>query len=309
MIHGDACFAYFNKIWGIPARRSGLMLLQTDLLTALMNLLSKGKGARMLRAFKKFVLATAPEPVLSLLKALRSRPEYSDENLVNMIESTIGSEAYFVKVGANDGRKYDPLCELITSRSEWRGLFIEPVGFAFAKLLSNYAYGRARFVFARVAVAETTGVRPFFYVVEKAREDYPQLPDWYDQLGSFDRNHILWLLGSMIEPYIACENVPCDTLRNILAAHDVVRVDLFHIDTEGYDYRVLRQFDFDRFRPRVVLYEHAHLTKTERKNATNLLKGCGYRICCGRFDTLAVLRKRNFPVLFQLFGKKADVCI
>jgi hypothetical protein len=74
----------------------------------------------------------------------------------------------------------------------------------------------------------------------KAREDYPHLPDWYDQLGSFDRNHILKYLGSMIEPYIACENVPCDTLRNILAAHDVVRVDLFHIDTEGYDYRVLR---------------------------------------------------------------------
>jgi hypothetical protein len=21
MIHGDACFAYFNKIWGIPAAR------------------------------------------------------------------------------------------------------------------------------------------------------------------------------------------------------------------------------------------------------------------------------------------------
>jgi hypothetical protein len=20
MVHGDACFAYFNKIWGIPAR-------------------------------------------------------------------------------------------------------------------------------------------------------------------------------------------------------------------------------------------------------------------------------------------------
>jgi hypothetical protein len=128
----------------------------------------------MLRAFKKFVLATAPEPVVSVLKAFRSRLFPS---LINMIESAIGSEAYFVKVGANDGRTGDPLCELITSRSEWRGLFIEPVGFAFAKLLSNYAYGRVRFVFARVAVAETTGVRPFFYVVEKAREDYPHLPD------------------------------------------------------------------------------------------------------------------------------------
>jgi len=94
----------------------------------------------------------------------------------------------------------------------------------------------------------------------------------------------------MIEPYIACENVPCDTLRNILAVHDVVRVDLLHIDTEGYDYRVLRQFDFDSFRPRVVLYEHMHLPKTERKNATNLLEGYGYRICRGLCDTLAVLR-------------------
>jgi hypothetical protein len=25
MIHGDACFAYFNKIWGIPERRDALL--------------------------------------------------------------------------------------------------------------------------------------------------------------------------------------------------------------------------------------------------------------------------------------------
>jgi FkbM family methyltransferase len=67
----------------------------------------------------------------------------------------------------------------------------------------------------------------------------------------------------MIEPYIACENVPCDTLRNILAVHDVMRVDLLHIDTEGYDYRVLRQFDFDRFRPRVVL-SRTHASPEDR---------------------------------------------
>ena len=64
----------------------------------------------MLRAFKKFVLATAPEPVVSLLKVLRSRlfAEYSYETLINIIGSAIGSEAYFVKVGANDGRTGDP---------------------------------------------------------------------------------------------------------------------------------------------------------------------------------------------------------
>jgi len=26
MIHGDACFAYFNKIWGIPSALLGLTL-------------------------------------------------------------------------------------------------------------------------------------------------------------------------------------------------------------------------------------------------------------------------------------------
>jgi hypothetical protein len=28
MIHGDACFAYFNKIWGIPPKLGRLPLLQ-----------------------------------------------------------------------------------------------------------------------------------------------------------------------------------------------------------------------------------------------------------------------------------------
>jgi hypothetical protein len=29
MIHGDACFAYFNKIWGIPAELGGTFSVLT----------------------------------------------------------------------------------------------------------------------------------------------------------------------------------------------------------------------------------------------------------------------------------------
>jgi len=32
IIHGDACFAYFNKIWGIPDQQNGPVLEATGIL-------------------------------------------------------------------------------------------------------------------------------------------------------------------------------------------------------------------------------------------------------------------------------------
>jgi hypothetical protein len=56
------------------------------------------------------------------------------------------------------------------------------------------------------------------------------------------------------------------------------KIDLLHVDTEGHDYRILRQLDFARFSPALVIYEHKHLTTEERIAARQLLQSRGYRL-------------------------------
>jgi FkbM family methyltransferase len=197
------------------------------------------------------------------------------------------SDAFFVQVGSNDGLQGDPIHDLILENADWSGIFIEPVGFVFERLKENYGE-HPRFIFERCAVSRDVGTAPFYYVSEGALAALGgRLPYWYDQLGSFDRNHILRFLGPEVGPFIVEEHVPTAPMSAILSAHRVGRIDLLHIDTEGFDYVVLSQVDLMRYRPRVILYEHKHLRDEDRVAARALLSRARYKCIELGGDTLA----------------------
>ena len=112
--------------------------------------------------------------------------------------------------------------------------------------------------------------------------DIPGLPAWYDQLGSFDRNHIVKHFGTKIEPYIIESQVRACTLSEVLQRNHIDQIHLLHVDTEGYDYEVLKQLDFSKHKPCIIYIEHAHLGMPDKLNMLALLHGHGYSVCdCG----------------------------
>ncbi len=235
----------------------------------------------------KRYLARIP-PLFRALRAIRRflRPPTLQERIAKALADN--PSVFFVQVGSNDGVRGDPIHDLIVENSGWKGMFIEPVKHLFEKLKSNYQ-GRDGFIFENVAVGTERGARVFYHVSEEARRVLgAHLPNWYDQVGSFDRQHIANLVQGKLEPFIVEETVQCVPLQDVLSAHGVDRIDLLHIDTEGFDYKVLAQLDFSKYRPAIVLFEHRHLSDEEKQNAASLLKSEGYRCRhCGA-DTLAV---------------------
>lgn len=72
---------------------------------------------------------------------------------------------------------------------------------------------------------------------------------------------------------------------------------MLHIDAEGYDYHVLLQFDFLRYKPSLVLYEQEHLSNDEKKLAQLLLEKHEYScVACGG-DILALSKTKEAPAL------------
>ncbi|MGD1088663.1 MAG: FkbM family methyltransferase [Verrucomicrobiota bacterium] len=179
--------------------------------------------------------------------------------------------ATIVQVGSNDGLTGDPLHELVLRHQTWQALFIEPVPYLFAKLKANYGE-QARFRFENVAITSTPGSCSFYYVSEAAKRNLPDLPSWYDQLGGFNRNHILKHFGNSIEPYIARIEVECLPLNAVLMRNQIEHFDLLHIDAEGYDWEVLKQFDLSRHSPSVILFEHKHLALDDKQSAVAFLQ-------------------------------------
>lgn len=204
---------------------------------------------------------------------------------------------FFVQIGSNDGQQGDPIYNIVRHNDKWSGLLVEPVPFLFKRLQHNYQEPD-RFTLENVAIAPENGTLKFYYVSESAWLDLgEELPQWFDQVGSLSKEHILkhlptGLSASRLEPYIVEADVESLRLSNLLSRNNIAKIDLLHIDTEGFDYQILSQVDFKQYQPRVILYEHIHLSPSDQLAAEALLKEQGY-ICCthGNIDTLAVQRQ------------------
>ena len=173
------------------------------------------------------------------------------------------NEATILQIGSNDGKTGDPIFQLVKKYIKWKSIFVEPVPYLFKRLQNNYGTD-PRFTFENVAIND--GVeQTFYYVRKEAIEQFPDLPYWYDQLSSFMRANITNHLNGILDPYIEEIKLKGITLSDLLEKYSITNVDLFHIDTEGYDWRILRQLPLHQMKPSIILYEHRHLDKVEKE--------------------------------------------
>ncbi len=210
-----------------------------------------------------------------------------------------GKECFFVQVGSNDGVGGDPLHHAIKANPLWRGIFIEPFDDPFQRLVANYP-NDGRFAFEQIAISNSDGEQWFYFVSRETMREL-NLPDAAQGFGSLNRDHVLSHLRLAKEfapvvftkepdAYMSKARVPCGTLRSVLDRHRVSRIDLFHVDAESHDYQIIRQIDFEKHRPKLILYEHANLGD-DAKAARSFLAEKGYSlVSCGSLDTMAVRR-------------------
>lgn len=206
-------------------------------------------------------------------------------------------EAVFIEIGANDGEQEDHLHSMITS-SRWQGVMVEPVPYVFERLRANYA-GVAGVEFANVAITDRDGSLPFYYLAPS--EDYASegLPQWYDGIGSFSREAVLdhARLIRDIEQRMVETTVPCLTFESLCAEHELDRIDLLLIDTEGHDFEILKHIDFTQWHPTVVIYEHFHLSPGDRQECRSMLESAGYLTLTEGFDTWCLHRDAGDDLL------------
>jgi FkbM family methyltransferase len=201
-------------------------------------------------------------------------------------------EPVFVKVGANDGISGDPCSDILLANTKWKGLLIEPVPYCFDRLRATF-HDAQRFSLEQVAIGATDGEATFYYVDQKALKCIPNLPSWFDQLGSFDKSHIVKHLNGVLAPFIIECNVEVRALGDVLKKNGIRDVHLLHVDTEGHDYEVLKTLDLANQAPVAIFVEHKHLPDTQKTEMLYLLRKYGYSVHeCGG-DYFAVNKKAN----------------
>lgn len=234
-------------------------------------------------------------PVLMLFRRARHTPQTKGlkrfrrycADLPNVAQKPV-----FVKVGANDGITRDPCSDILLADTRWKGLLIEPVPYCFDRLRANFQDAQ-RFSLEQVAIGAPAGEATFYYVDPKARESIPDLPSWFDQLGSFSRSHIVNQLNGVLTPFIVECLVEVRPLTDVLKKNGIRDVHLLHIDTEGHDYEVLKTVDFANHAPVAIFVEHIHLPDTQKREMLDLFRINEYSVYdCGS-DYFALDKNAN----------------
>ena len=207
----------------------------------------------------------------------------------------LGEPVFCFQVGANDGHTNDPVHPYF-KHFGWSGLLVEPLVDVFENELTKTYEGNPRVRLENVALAQTQGQLPLYRVaISKAR--------WATGLSGFRRENIQSHIDNGYIQRRAKEEgivVPDDpnqiietvqvavvTVEQLLARHAVTHFDVLCIDTEGFDFEILKLVDFDRFKPEVVLFESKNLSDTDYAQAKALLGQHGYFLYWERGDTLA----------------------
>jgi FkbM family methyltransferase len=180
---------------------------------------------------------------------------------------------------------------------------VEPVPYIFERLRRNYE-SVPRVILENAAIADHDGEVPFYHLAEPTEEERGSLPDWYDGIGSLDRE---FLVGhgtkiADIERRIVDEPVSALTFDSLCAKHGVDAVDLVVVDAEGYDREIIRNIDFTRWRPELLIYEHFHLSEDDRAEAAAAMRAAGYDTMEEHFDTLCLARDAD-PSLRRLWKR------
>lgn len=174
-----------------------------------------------------------------------------------------------VQIGSNDGKTGDPVYDLLRQNTAWKALLVEPVPYLFKRLKANYK-NNPRFAFENVAINDGQ-VQTFYAIKPEASISIPELPHWYDQLGSFHKANILKPFKGQLEPFIEEIELQGITLETLFSKHSLKTVDLLHIDTEGYDWNILSQLNLEKYAPILIIYEHKHMNKVERRQSIEFL--------------------------------------
>ena len=189
---------------------------------------------------------------------------------------------FFIQIGAYDGITGDPIYKL-ARKYQWRGILVEPQKDQFKKLKRNYL-NQIGLKFENLAIAKKNEIK-IFYGVRATRYDNNS----HGQLNSFNRNVILKHshMVANLEKRITENKVRCLSYASLLKKHKVKKIDLLQIDTEGFDFEIIKQINFKKLRPKMIFFEYKHLSEKDKKKCKKILEQEGYKLITKRFNAFA----------------------
>ena len=227
--------------------------------------------------------------------------EGSMEELLSQYSNDIGESFTVVQIGANDGITHDPIHKFI-KRDNWNGVLLEPQKYVFDRYLARIYKKHDNVTVLNAAMGYEDGEAPIFKIGFSNER-------WATGLTTFDRatlekafesGHVARKCakdGTRIPEddsnHIVEETVKIISAKSLIQQYDISKIDLLMIDTEGFDFEVIKMFNVGKNNPGMIIFEHSHLSEEDYSACANLLSQNGYEHKRDGANTVAIKTELN----------------
>ena len=189
----------------------------------------------------------------------------------------------YFQIGAHIGNSHnDPIFfnEIIYKNI----ILTEPVSFLYKILKDNYKNRMKdnRIEFLNIAVSNTDG--NIEMIVPCEDNDFNSYPFFLNQMASTTDKYIKKFNFSTRFPDFKFEKttVLCKRFNTIIQERGIKSIDYLIIDTEGHDYTILMDIDFNLIKPKKIRFENCYIdddgTKSNYNKLLHHLYSFGYSI-------------------------------
>ena len=175
---------------------------------------------------------------------IRSSPQIDFMSLVSLLVYKEPKDFFFVQIGANDGKKNDPLYDLVI-KYNLAGLLVEPLSGAFQSLLKNYSRNN-NLIFENAAISNKEGFQSMYEIKKEFQDIFEKhTKEKATMMTSFNKDHVRKYLrrgmkeffkDKQVDDYINEVQVKTTSFDILMKKHQIKNVDLLQIDTEGFDF-------------------------------------------------------------------------
>src|SRR5690606_3701173 len=174
---------------------------------------------------------------------------------------------------------HDPIHKFI-KRDKWNGILLEPQKYVYDRFLSRIYRKHNNVTVLNAALGNDNG-EASIYKIGFSNER------WATGLTTFDRStlekafesgHVKrkcekdgTVIPEDLSTHIVEEKVTIISPASLMERYNVKRIDLLMIDTEGFDFEVIKMFDISKSRPGLIIFEHSHLSEKDYQSCTSLL--------------------------------------
>lgn len=245
-------------------------------------------------------LARRRSPLLSFyLKYFwQPKPNSIPHIIEKFAQENAATHFSFLQIGANNGYQNDPMFKLLQRNPHWKGILVEPQKEVFQQQLQVMYAHYKNLSLINAALAPDTGHKPLYKINISTER-------WATGLASFDRKTLEKHLQngyiaqqarkqgitmpSNEQECIATEEVSCVSFEYIFENFNINTLHLLLIDTEGFDFEIIKMFDFEKHKPPLLILEFIHLSAADKIACHAFLKNKGYKCHEIQRDLVAVL--------------------